>query len=308
MASKFVRSVKDIYNLENFNTNLLDENDICSTVDGDVYIYTKNGFLLLESIEPLQDEVQEVQEKLSDNEQRIYNNEEKIKVIETSVNNNEEKIKVIETSVEDNKLKVNEVNEKLDNIHLDELEKKIDSINIDELKQKIDSINIEDIKKEQETLSKKIDETTKETKNEINKKIDKTTKETNQKIQSNTDKINDLNITDTGWQNINITGSGLKPHTDPPQYRITTVKGIRTVALRGAVNGYTGKTVTIGKIPISSEFSNPHYYVQNTSKKGDSVYHTRITVKREGDILLEGTTYPNPDGSEWCPINTVFID
>ncbi|WNM55593.1 tail protein [Staphylococcus phage S-CoN_Ph35] len=29
MASKFVRSVKDIYNLENFNTNLVDENDIC---------------------------------------------------------------------------------------------------------------------------------------------------------------------------------------------------------------------------------------------------------------------------------------
>lgn len=95
MASKFVRSVKDIYNLQNFNTNLLDENDICSTVDGDVYIYTKNGFLHLESIEPLQDEMQEVQEKLSDNEKRIYDNE--------------EKIKVIETSVEDNKLKVNEI-------------------------------------------------------------------------------------------------------------------------------------------------------------------------------------------------------
>ena len=88
MASKFVRSVKDIYNLQNFNTNLVDENDILSTVDGDVYIYTKDGFLHLESIEPLQDEMQEVQEKLSDNEKRIYDNEEKIKVIETSVKDN----------------------------------------------------------------------------------------------------------------------------------------------------------------------------------------------------------------------------
>lgn len=279
MASKFVRSVKDIYNLQNFNTNLLDENDICSTVDGDVYIYTKNGFLHLDSIEPLQDEMQEVEEKLSDNEQRIYNNE--------------EKIKVIETSVEDNKLKVNEVNEKLDNIHLDELEKKIDSINIDELKQKIDSINIEDIKKEQETLSKKIDETT---------------KETNKKIQSNTDKINEINITDTGWQNITITGSGLVPHTDPPQYRITNVKGIKTVALRGAVKGYKGDSITIGKIPINGEFTNPHYYVQNTSKKSGSIYYTRITIMRAGDVVIEGTTYPSPTGDEWCPINTVFMD
>lgn len=279
MASKFVRSVKDIYNLQNFNTNLLDENDICSTVDGDVYIYTKNGFLHLDSIEPLQDEMQEVEEKLSDNEQRIYNNE--------------EKIKVIETSVEDNKLKVNEVNEKLDNIHLDELEKKIDSINIDELKQKIDSINIEDIKQEQETLSKKIDETT---------------KETNKKIQSNTDKINEINITDTGWQNITITGSGLVPHTDPPQYRITTVKGIKTVALRGAVKGYKGDSITVGKIPINGEFTNPHYYVQNTSKKSGSIYYTRITVMRAGDVVIEGTTYPSPTGDEWCPINTVFMD
>lgn len=279
MASKFVRSVKDIYHLEQFNTNLVDENDILSTVDGDVYIYTKNGFLHLESTEPLQDEMQEVQEKLSDNEQRIYDNE--------------EKVKVIETSVEDNQLKVKEVTEKLDNIHLDELEQKIDSINIDELKQKIDSINIEDLKQEQKTLSEKIDETT---------------NETNKKIQSNTDKINEMNITDTGWKNINITGSGLKAHTDPPQYRITNVKGIKTVALRGAVKGYKGDSITVGKIPINGEFTNPHYYVQNTSKKSGSIYYTRITIMRAGDVVIEGTTYPSPTGDEWCPINTVFMD
>lgn len=301
MASKFVRSVKDIYHLENFNTNLIDENDILSTVDGDVYIYTKNGFLHLDSIEPLQDEMQEVQEKLSDNEKRIYDNE--------------EKVKVIETSVEDNQLKVKEVTEKLDNAHLEEIKQKLDSINIEEIKQKIDSINIEDIKKEQETLSKKIDETTNETNKKIkqeqetlSKKIDETTKETNKKIQSNTDKINEINITDTGWQNITITGSGLVPHTDPPQYRITTVKGIKTVALRGAVKGYKGDSITVGKIPINGEFTNPHYYVQNTSKKSGSIYYTRITVMRAGDVVIEGTTYPSPKGDEWCPINTVFMD
>lgn len=265
VASKFVRSVKDIYHLENFNTNLVDENDICSTIDGDVYIYTKNGFLHLESVEPLQDEVQEVQEKLSDNEQRIYNNEEKIKKVEFLP----DEVQEVQEKLSDNEKRI------YDN------------------EQKIDSINIEDLKQEQKTLSEKINETT---------------NETNKKIQSNTDKINEITITDTGWKNINITGSGLVPHTDPPQYRISTVKGIKTVALRGAVNGYKGDTITIGKIPISGEFSNPQYYVQNTSKKSGSINFIRITIKRDGNIVLEGTTYSNPDGTEWCPINNVFID
>ena len=265
MASKFVRSVKDIYHLENFNTNLVDENDILSTIDGDVYIYTKNGFLHLESIEPLQDEVQEVQEKLSDNEQRIYNNEEKIKKVEFLP----DEVQEVQEKLSDNEKRI------YDN------EQKIDSINIDELKQ------------EQKTLSEKIDETT---------------NETNKKIQSNTEKINGITIEDTGWQNITITGSGLIPHTDPPQYRITNVKGIKTVALRGAVKGYKGDSITVGKIPINGEFTNPHYYVQNTSKKSGSIYYTRITIMRAGDVVIEGTTYPSPTGDEWCPINTVFMD
>ena len=265
MASKFVRSVKDIYHLENFNTNLVDENDILSTIDGDVYIYTKNGFLHLESIEPLQDEVQEVQEKLSDNEQRIYNNEEKIKKVEFLP----DEVQEVQEKLSDNEKRI------YDN------EQKIDSINIDELKQ------------EQKTLSEKIDETT---------------NETNEKIQLNTEKINGITIDDTGWKNITITGSGLVPHTDPPQYRITNVKGIKTVALRGAVKGYKGDSITIGKIPINGEFTNPHYYVQNTSKKSGAIYYTRITIMRAGDVVIEDTTYPSPTGDEWCPINTVFMD
>ncbi|MCP6711535.1 hypothetical protein NL489_29730, partial [Klebsiella pneumoniae] len=81
-----------------------------------------------------------------------------------------------------------------------------DNAHLDEMKQKLDSNNIEAIKQEQKTLSEKIDETT---------------NETNQKIQSNKEKINSITIDDTGWQNITFTGSGLFPHTDPPQYRLT---------------------------------------------------------------------------------------
>nr|WNM55782.1 tail protein [Staphylococcus phage S-CoN_Ph37] len=251
MASKFVRSVKDVYNIEKFNDNLVDVNDIVSTIDGDVYLYTKNGFIQLQGIEELQDEMQELEEKLSDNEKRIYDNE--------------EKIKVIETSVEDSKLKVNEVTEKLN------------SYNFEELKQKIDAINIDELKQEQETLNKKIDETTKAT----NKKIDDNTS----KIKDNTTKINNIKITDTGWKDLTLS-EGYTNYSDTPQYRITSVNGIQMIDLRGSVKGIKeNKSQTISKLPLSEDLTNPHYFVQNASKKSGSITFVRWTVQRNGNCF-----------------------
>ena len=270
MASKFVRSVKDVYNIEKFNDNLVDVNDIVSTIDGDVYLYTKNGFIQLQGIEELQDEMQELEEKLSDNEKRIYDNE--------------EKIKVIETSVEDNKLKVNEVTEKLN------------SYNFEELKQKLDSINIDELKQEQKTLNEKIDETTKET----NQKIDDNTS----KIKDNTTKINNIKITDTGWKDLTLS-EGYTNYSDSPQYRITSVNGIQMIDLRGSVKGIKeNKSQTISKLPLSEDLTNPHYFVQNASKKSGSITFVRWTVQRNGEIVLEGSTASTLDGSEWFPMNT----
>lgn len=282
MASKFVRSVKDLYNIEKFNDNLVDVNDIVSTIDGDVYLYTKNGFIQLQGIEELQDEMQELEEKLSDNEKRIYDNE--------------EKIKVIETSVEDSKLKVNEVTEKLNSYNFEELKQKIDAINIDELKQKIDGINIDELKQEQKTLNKKIDETTKET----NQKIDDNTS----KITDNTTKINNIKITDTGWKDLTLS-EGYTNYSDNPQYRITSVNGIQMIDLRGSVKGIKeNKSQTISKLPLSKDLTNPHYFVQNASKKSGSITFVRWTVQRNGEIVFEGTTASTLDGSEWFPMNT----
>lgn len=270
MASKFVRSVKDVYNIEKFNDNLVDVNDIVSTIDGDVYLYTKNGFIQLQGIEELQDEMQELEEKLSDNEKRIYDNE--------------EKIKVIETSVEDSKLKVNEVTEKLN------------SYNFEELKQKIDAINIDELKQEQKTLNEKIDETTKAT----NKKIDDNTS----KIKDNTTKINNIKITDTGWKDLTLS-EGYTNYSDTPQYRITSVNGIQMIDLRGSVKGIKeNKSKTISKLPLSEDLTNPHYFVQNASKKSGSITFVRWTVQRNGEIVFEGSTASTLDGSEWFPINT----
>lgn len=270
MASKFVRSVKDVYNIEKFNDNLVDVNDIVSTIDGDVYLYTKNGFIQLQGIEELQDEIQEVQVTISYNEYKI--------------NKNEQTIKVLNTKVEDNELKVKEVSEKMNNINLDEINKKIDSMNINEIKQ------------QQETLNKKIDDTTKET----NQKIDDNTS----KIKDNTTKINNIKITDTGWKNLTI-NEGYTNYSDTPQYRITSVNGIQMIDLRGSFKGIKeNKSQTISKLPLSEDLTNPHYFVQNASKKSGSITFVRWSVQRNGEIVFEGSTASTLDGSEWFPINT----
>lgn len=276
MASKFVRSVKDIYHLENFNTNLVDENDILSTIDGDVYIYTKNGFLHLDSIDAIQDEVQEVQEKLSDNEQRIYNNEEKIKLVEYLP----DEVQEVQEKLSDNEKRI------YDN------------------EQKIDSINIDDLKQEQKTLSEKIDEKT----NETNEKINKTIKETNEKIQSNTDKINAIHITDTGWQEIQL-NEGFTLNAETPQYRITTVNDIKMIDLRGGISGIKeNKKQTIGKIPLNKDLTNRHYFIQNTSMKNDDINYGRWVVEKNGELICYGSTDKELTGNEWFSIATSWKD
>ena len=276
MASKFVRSVKDIYNLQNFNTNLVDENDILSTIDGDVYIYTKNGFLHLDSIDPIQDEMQEVQEKLSDNEQRIYNNEEKIKLVEYLP----DEVQEVQEKLSDNEKRI------YDN------------------EQKINSINIDDLKQEQKTLSEKIDEKT----NETNEKIDKTIKETNEKIQSNTDKINAIHIEDTGWQEIPL-NDGYTLNAETPQYRITNVNGIKMIDLRGGISGIKeNKKQTIGKIPLNEDLTNRHYFIQNTSMKNDDINYGRWVVEKNGELICYGSTDKELTGNEWFSIATSWKD
>ena len=47
MSKKFVRSTKNVRDIENISQNFIEENDIVSTIDGSVYIATKTGFMEL---------------------------------------------------------------------------------------------------------------------------------------------------------------------------------------------------------------------------------------------------------------------
>ena len=47
MSKKFVRSTKGVRDIEKISQNFIEENDIVSTIDGSVYIATKDGFIEL---------------------------------------------------------------------------------------------------------------------------------------------------------------------------------------------------------------------------------------------------------------------
>lgn len=45
MAKKFVRSLKDVKDIQQLSKNIIEENDIVSTEEGKVYIVTKTDFI-----------------------------------------------------------------------------------------------------------------------------------------------------------------------------------------------------------------------------------------------------------------------
>ena len=241
MASDFVRSLKDIRNINKLSKNLVEENDIISTIDGKRYIATKTGFIEMsttENFNQLNELINRIKQDVTTNKSNITRNKNNIATNTSTIQSQSEQI-------ETNK----------DNI----------------------ATNTSDIKQ---------------------------LKDTQQKQETN---INNL-VSDTGWQDLTLS-EGVTAYSDYPQYRIIHIGSVMEIALRGSVKGLTenNKTV-IAKLPIDEELSNPHYFVQNVSKKSGQIGYVRWTIQRDGNITYEGSSHDTSllDGSEWNPINTTF--
>ena len=182
--------------------------------------------------------------------------------------------------------------------------------------------NKTDITSNTEKIQTNTDNITKNTSDigSANEKINQNTSDissANEKITKNiTDiktlktSVENINITTTGWKDLSL-NEGLSAYSDVPQYKIDTFNNIVEISLRGSVKGLTGnKKTVISTLPLDKELTNPHYFVQNTSKKSGQIGFVRWTVNRNGDITYEGSSYDDAllDGTEWNPINTTFKD
>lgn len=107
MSKKFVRSVKNVTDIEQFSKNVLEENDIISTQDGKVYVVSKNGFVelggsfddtsLKQEITKLKTENTKVKKRVETLETENTNLKSSVETLETDYQTLSDRVTALET-------------------------------------------------------------------------------------------------------------------------------------------------------------------------------------------------------------------
>ena len=96
MSKKFVRSVKNVTDIDQFSKNVLEENDIISTQDGKVFIKGKSDYIEVggsgasENVEQLKTDIK----SLKSTNTKLTN---RVTALETQATDFENRIKALET-------------------------------------------------------------------------------------------------------------------------------------------------------------------------------------------------------------------
>ena len=87
--TKFTRNTKDVKDIQQLSKNVVEENDIVSTVDGRVYIVTKTDFIEVGGsggdIEELKSTIKDLTTKNNTNKTNVSTNTTDIKKLKTDV-------------------------------------------------------------------------------------------------------------------------------------------------------------------------------------------------------------------------------
>ena len=107
MSKKFVRSVKNVTDIDQFSKNVLEENDIVSTQDGKVYVVSKNGFVelggsgndnLKQEITTLKSENTKVKNRVETLETENKNLKSSVETLETDYQTLSDRVTSLETT------------------------------------------------------------------------------------------------------------------------------------------------------------------------------------------------------------------
>ena len=114
MASEFVRKVKGIRNIDILSPNITTENDLISTIDGEVYVATNKGYKKITGSETEQD-IQVLEKDVKNLKSSTGNNTSEIETLKTDTNNNTSEIETLKTSTDNNTSKIKTLNTSTDN-------------------------------------------------------------------------------------------------------------------------------------------------------------------------------------------------
>lgn len=299
MSSRFVRSIRDIINVDKQSLNTTQQNDIVSDKTGQVYVRTLNEYVRITGLKEINNDLIELQQQVDILEPDSEKVKETLKQLKEQLNNIDhvditarEDIATINTTIEKIQSNFNNI-EHVDETARQDIEGLKTNTSSNETNIGKNTTDINTLKSDVSTLQQ-VDE------------------EQNTKIQLNQENLSEINISDSGWQDLPL-NEGVEPYSDPPQFKEVNVNDTQTISLRGSVKGLDGTKTTISVLPLEKELTNPHYFVQNSSGKTDAdgnslVPFVRWTVQRDGSIVYNAINIDNSllDGTEWNPINTQF--
>ena len=99
MAKKFVRSLKDVKDIQQLSKNIIEENDIVSTEEGKVYIVTKTDFI---EIGGSGVDIADLKSSVATLETDVSTNQSDIKKLKTDVSTNQSDVGTLKTDVATN--------------------------------------------------------------------------------------------------------------------------------------------------------------------------------------------------------------
>ena len=100
MASDFVRNIKGVRNINKLSSNITTENDLISTIDGEVYVVTKKGYKNITNVET--QDFEKLKTKVENLKNQSENNTTDIGTLKTDVSNNTTDIGTLQTDVSTN--------------------------------------------------------------------------------------------------------------------------------------------------------------------------------------------------------------
>ena len=100
MSKKFVRSLKDVKDIQQLSKNIIEENDIVSTEEGKVYIVTKTDFI---EIGGSGVDIADLKSSVATLKTDVSTNKSDIKKLKTDVSTNQSDVETLKTDVSTNK-------------------------------------------------------------------------------------------------------------------------------------------------------------------------------------------------------------
>lgn len=112
---------------------------------------------------------------------------------------------------------------------------------------------------------------------------------------------------DTGWVNFPL-ASGISAYSSAQQPRYRKIGHL--VILTGAVKGVKKDKTIIGTLPTGFRPTKVVSFVQNMSATNNIANIARWQIQTDGDVEMQYNDFPweELDGSEWFPIDAVFLD